>query len=164
MFVRKIIPVWAVLLCAWVTALPASAQEPTEEQLESARIRLQQGLEAGGLPPAAFETDPVPDWAVPDHEPKVLQAPVTAAKPTERSNTDVVDPNILSSQEKAEKAQKEEPTAKQKRKPKKPAVARKKEAPKLKTGRAAAGGEKKKNDAPKTPSAPTLVLPETLRP
>jgi hypothetical protein len=177
MFLRTIIPVWAVLFCACVGATNASAQEdPSEEQLESARQRLQQALENGALPPAAFESDPVPDWAVPNHTPNVLPEPDMTAQPaqranTERANSEVVDPNILSSQNSAvEKPAPEKPAAIEEPKPRKPTVARKKDAPKLKTGRAAAGAAKAKpkpekpKSPPVSPPAPTLVLPEGLRP
>jgi hypothetical protein len=181
MFRVREIPIRAVILCTCLAAQAALAQEgPTEDELESAHERLQQALEARGLPPAAFETDPVPDWALPHHEPKVLPGPEAnlqpeipaqpqaTAPPAERANTEVVDPNILSSQQNAEKkAEPEKSKAaekpKSKPKPKKPAVAREKETPKLKSGRAAADTKEQKPKL-QQPPAPKLVLPESLRP
>jgi hypothetical protein len=179
MFRVREIPIRAVILCTCLAAQAALAQEgPSEEELESAHERLQQALEARGLPPAAFETDPVPDWALPHHEPKVLPVPEAnlqpaipaqpqhTAPPAERANTEVVDPNILSSQQNAEKkAESEKSKAaekpKSKPKPKKPAVAHTKET--LKSGRAAADTKEQK-PKPQQPPTPKLVLPESLRP
>ena len=162
----KNFPVGALIVCAFFTAAPSHAQDgPTEEELESARLRLQQALKSGGLPPAAFESDPVPDWAVPNHEPKVLPVPGATAQP-ETPNQETVDPLLLKKSkppETAEQPETEKPAAK-KPKPKKPAVVRKKDAPDLKTGRAVAGDQKTEKPKAEQPHTPAITLPESLRP